>query len=145
MELVKHFEKVWRWRGQKLVRADLLKYNAAKGTNVHPDNYARRWGWNKFIVLFSQYKLGQISFDDIVSQKKQENTREPITPRLRAEILKRDDYRCADCGASPKTNKEVKLEVHHLKPVSLGGQTTPENLMTNCHLCNAGKSDKILN
>ena len=144
-ELIEYFENVWRWRGQKLVRTDLLEYNKEKGTNVHPDNFARKWGWNEFVLLFAQYKLEQITFEELIARKKQKNAREPISPRLRAEILQRDNYRCADCGASATTNKDIKLEVHHLKPVSKGGKTEPENLITNCHLCNSGKSDKILN
>lgn len=143
-ELIEHFEKVWRWRGQKLVKSDMFEYNKKHETTIHPDVYSRRWGWTEFIKLFSQYKLDQITFDDVVKNKKL-TLREPISPRLRAEILKRDDYRCADCGANPKTQKGLVLEVHHINPVSNGGKNNPENLITNCHACNAGKSDKIIN
>ena len=144
-ELVEHFETVWRWRGQKLVRSDLLDFNKENGTNVHPDTYAKRWGWTVFVNLFAKYKLGQISFNELVEAKRRATVRQPISPRLRATILNRDNYRCADCGKSTKDDADLKLEVHHIIPVSKGGLTEPTNLITNCKTCNAGKSDVVLN
>ena len=43
-ELIDHFEKVWRWRGQRLVTNDLKEYNKKYGTTIHPVLYTRRWG-----------------------------------------------------------------------------------------------------
>ena len=63
-----------------------------------------------------------------------------LTPSLRYEILKRDRFRCTICGRGQEDG--VKLHVDHIKPVSKGGLTTPENLRTLCQDCNLGKSDK---
>lgn len=60
-----------------------------------------------------------------------------ISKRLRFEILKRDEFRCVYCGATPK---EQELQVDHVIPKVLGGQDTPENLATACEPCNSGKS-----
>ena len=48
---------------------------------------------------------------------------------LRNEVLKRDGWRCQDCGAMKD------LQVHHIRPRSqLGGDVMP-NLITLCASC----------
>jgi len=144
-ELIDHFEKVWRWRGQELVQSDLLEYNKIHGTTIHPCIYLRRWrGFRNFVTLFSQYKLGQISLEELIALSGEKQARAPISPRLRAKVLLRDNYTCQDCGASPRKADKVTLHVHHIIPVSEGGATTEDNLITNCNDCNQGKSDAIL-
>lgn len=59
-----------------------------------------------------------------------------VSRRLRFEILRRDNYTCRYCGAKPP---DTELRVDHVKPVALGGKDVPENLVTACHPCNAGK------
>lgn len=63
--------------------------------------------------------------------------RPPVSKRLRFEILRRDNYMCRYCGG---TAPDVKLTVDHVVPVALGGKTEPENLVTACADCNAGKA-----
>lgn len=48
---------------------------------------------------------------------------------------------CVKCGASPKKNSEVTLEVDHIIPVAEGGTNDPKNLQTLCWSCNQGKTD----
>ena len=142
-ELIDHFETVWRWRGQKVVTGDLKEYNKEHNTTVNAVAYVRRWGgFPRFVRLFSQYKLGQITFEQLVESKKQKNVREPIQPALRAKVLRRDNYTCRDCGATPRKDTNVKLHVHHIVPVSKGGKTVLSNLITNCDVCNLGKGDR---
>lgn len=47
----------------------------------------------------------------------------------REEILRRYNYRCANCGS------EDDLEIHHIVPVSLGGNDTISNLVPLCFSC----------
>jgi hypothetical protein len=61
----------------------------------------------------------------------------PVSKRLRFEILRRDDFRCTYCGATPL---ERQLHVDHVVPVTLGGTDISENLTTACAACNSGKS-----
>jgi len=62
--------------------------------------------------------------------------REAIPPKLRFEILKRDQFRCRYCGArAPK----AELHIDHLVPVSLDGDNDITNLMAACVPCNMGK------
>lgn len=58
--------------------------------------------------------------------------------RLRFEVFKRDLFTCQYCGARPP---DVVLVVDHIDPVSLGGETAIDNLITACEACNGGKAD----
>ena len=64
--------------------------------------------------------------------------------RLRFTILERDHFRCRLCGVAASDGPDVRLEVDHWQPESLGGPTTPENLWTLCFPCNSGKGARLL-
>lgn len=49
-------------------------------------------------------------------------------------IMKRDGYKCRQCGAP---RHQVRLEVHHIIPVSRGGKTVSFNLKTLCVHCHS--------
>lgn len=61
-----------------------------------------------------------------------------ISKRLRFEVFKRDKFECQYCGATPPG---AILECDHIDPVSRGGKTDADNLITACFACNRGKSD----
>lgn len=75
------------------------------------------------------------SLNKIKNNKK----RDPIESRLRHEVLKRDNYKCIECG---KGKDETVLHIDHIKPVSQGGSDELENLQTLCQACNLAKSNK---
>ncbi len=60
-----------------------------------------------------------------------------VSKRLRYEVLRRDGHACRYCGAKAP---DVDLTIDHVAPVALGGSDEPENLVTACADCNAGKS-----
>lgn len=60
-----------------------------------------------------------------------------LSPKIRFEVLKSNNYRCQICGAS--ASDSVKLEVDHKVPVAKGGTDEMENLWTLCFTCNRGK------
>jgi len=62
--------------------------------------------------------------------------------KIRFEIFKRDNFKCAYCGRS--ADDRVLLVVEHIKPISSGGNSNIENLITSCNECNAGKLDFLL-
>src|ERR1051325_167718 len=64
-----------------------------------------------------------------------------ISARLRFEILERDAFSCRSCGARGTTAQPV---VDPVIPVSQGGATPPENLVTACLPCNQGKGSLVL-
>ncbi|MBR4875585.1 MAG: HNH endonuclease, partial [Clostridia bacterium] len=57
--------------------------------------------------------------------------------------LKRDNFTCCACGASPAKDPSVELHIDHIIPWSKGGETTEDNLQTLCSRCNLGKSNKF--
>jgi hypothetical protein len=63
-----------------------------------------------------------------------------VAAGLRHDVLERDGFRCQHCGRSAR---EVALEVDHINPVSNGGKSTMDNLITLCIDCNRGKSNKV--
>ena len=57
-------------------------------------------------------------------------TRGRVAARFRRAILRRDGYRCRTCRGAGR------LEVHHPKPVHLGGrERDPANAETLCRVC----------
>lgn len=60
-----------------------------------------------------------------------------VSKRLRFEVFRRDNHSCRYCG---RTAPEWPMTVDHVVPVTLGGGDDPENLVTACKDCNAGKS-----
>lgn len=65
-----------------------------------------------------------------------------VSLKVRHAVLKRDGHQCVKCGASPRKDKSVVLEVDHVIPVSRGGSRESENLQTLCFACNQGKKDQ---
>lgn len=63
-------------------------------------------------------------------------SREPIPRSLRFAVFERDGFTCRYCGRGPE---DTILHADHEKPVSAGGETVLENLVTACALCNLGK------
>lgn len=67
--------------------------------------------------------------------------RKSISKKTRFEIFKRDKFTCQYCG---RKAPDVVLEVDHIKPVAKDGKNDLLNLITSCHDCNSGKSDRTL-
>ena len=67
--------------------------------------------------------------------------RQPLSPRTRFEVFKRDGFVCQYCGAHPP---DVLLHCDHIHPVAEGGENDTDNLVTACSRCNQGKSDVLL-
>src|SRR5262245_13276333 len=67
-----------------------------------------------------------------------------VTPSVRFAVLKRDGYRCRLCGAAPRDDDAVRLEVDHITPRSRGGSDDLDNLWTLCFRCNRGKGTEDL-
>lgn len=50
---------------------------------------------------------------------------------IRKAVLRRDRFQCQGCGAT------LGLNVHHIVPVSRGGEDDPRNLISLCNDCHA--------
>lgn len=66
-------------------------------------------------------------------------TRQPISARLRFEVLRDSGFACHYCGRRPP---EITLHVDHVIPLIKGGTDARENLVAACAECNLGKSDR---
>lgn len=64
----------------------------------------------------------------------------------------RDNFTCQDCGefhahvnkhGMPLPIDDGQLEVHHIKPVCMGGGDEPENLVTLCKVCHQRRHKDI--
>jgi len=69
--------------------------------------------------------------------KKNPPARKGLSKKVRFEIFKRDNFNCQYCGRTPPN---VTLEVDHIMPVSDGGDSDEDNLVTSCFDCNRGKA-----
>jgi len=55
--------------------------------------------------------------------------RKMISQELKQSLLKESDFKCSVCGA------QNFLELHHIQPISLGGENSPDNLIVLCPTC----------
>jgi hypothetical protein len=69
--------------------------------------------------------------------------RERIPAQMRFRVLTRDHFRCRYCGRTAEEAGAV-LQMDHVIPVSNGGETSEDNLITACNTCNNGKSNKAV-
>ncbi len=58
----------------------------------------------------------------------------------RKNVLIRDDYRCQYCGEQFPPSL---LTLDHVKPISLGGKTQWDNVVTACKACNIKKANRL--
>ncbi len=61
-----------------------------------------------------------------------------VSNKLRFQIYARDGYKCKICG---QDDEYKNLEIDHIKPISKGGKSTPDNLQTLCKNCNKSKDN----
>ena len=60
------------------------------------------------------------------------------------DLLARDGWRCGLCGGSLQGEDQSDIHVDHIKPVSKGGDSRPDNLQPAHAHCNKSKSDREL-
>lgn len=128
-----HSDKKWPQNGD--YEAMCLRLTE-KGTNSLAFE-ALNHAWHVYTTV-SGFKVSSLP----KAEAYQRVGREPISKRLRFQILKRDGYRCRLCGRS--ADHGISLEIDHKHPVAKGGETAEANLWTLCFDCNRGKSDSLL-
>lgn len=88
-------------------------------------------------------KLEEIGFSTTLNRYHEKNQRRLMTPELRDEIARRDNYTCQSCGKYMPDG--VGLQIDHIIPVKEGGKTIPSNLQVLCSKCNGRKGTKLVN
>lgn len=84
--------------------------------------------------------LSDIGFETTLRKYHSKSQRALMTPALRRQIMKRDNYTCRICGKYMPDG--VGLHIDHIVPVSKGGKTVPSNLQVLCSKCNGSKSNR---
>lgn len=131
---------VWQQKGAQPTRRDM----DSKLSKISAGSYRTKFRtWTEAIKVFINYaNSNDISVIKNNEQKisKRQSARDPSL-RLRFKVLKRDNFSCIQCGASPAKNQNTILHIDHIKPWSKGGETEISNLQTLCERCNLGKSN----
>jgi hypothetical protein len=142
-DVVKHYLNVAE-KYQKLPSKALFKlYAIEERVSMDYAVVTKRWGAKNFSALIYKYSKGEISLPAISNAKLKKIQKKSISARLRAEVLKRDNYKCVKCGADPKDG-DTKLHAGHKIHDSHGGPATLENLEAQCANCNLGISNVII-
>ena len=132
-------------------------------------NSAEVWGWTNPGILKPHLNVVRPNplGDTRIIPKPDRDPDRIIAPAIKAEVLRRDGYRCRYCGipvvpaevrklahqlypnAVPWRNSAVSeqhaafqclwLQYDHVEPHSHGGRSSLENVVISCALCNYGK------
>jgi len=92
---------------------------------------------NISLMCIAQHKGTSYVYWKAVKAIPKSKKRKAIKPKLRFDILERDNHTCQACGATPQDG--ATLEIDHIQPFSKGGTDDPSNLQVLCRECNAGK------
>ena len=143
--LFQNLEEVWIKLGKQPKHHDMQGGISKYG----PNPYLRSFGsWRKALEKFVEYinKEENISSEESlvkleIEPDSRHKTSRTINWRLRFIVMRRDNFKCKNCGRSPATDPSIILHVDHIKAWANGGETVLENLQTLCSVCNIGKSD----
>ncbi len=143
-ELFKNLEEAW----SRLGRQPRIPEMFPPVSKYCAEVYKRRFGtWMKALEKFVEYinKEEKTSSKEAIKNLEVEETTHKTSRtlnwRLRFIVMRRDNFKCRNCGGSPATDPSIVLHVDHVKPWASGGETVLENLQTLCSVCNVGKSN----
>ncbi|MDE2165910.1 MAG: HNH endonuclease [Alphaproteobacteria bacterium] len=139
--LFENLMRLWEYYG----RQPRFRELARPPSVISSGPYQRRFhSWMKALEQFVAYANAQDIRPPIPVEgsTKHKTSRDPSL-RLRFRVMKRDNFSCRACGASPALKPGLSLHIDHIKAWSLGGETTEENLQTLCENCNLGKSNAL--
>jgi hypothetical protein len=138
-QLIQNLEAVWKELGYPPGKRQIATF----GAKISESPYKRHWGSVRAACeALATFHNGSISREKLLTGNITASQRTTIPLKDRWAVLKRDNYRCARCGASPSNDHQVELEVDHIHPVARGGENELENLQTLCRKCNQGKKDR---
>ncbi len=110
-------------------------------TSYKVDTEVQRFS-SSIAQINARYKmLAEIGFQCTMNEYHSKNQRKLMTPQLKEQIKRRDNYTCQICGKYMPDG--VGLHIDHIIPVAKGGKSIPSNLQVLCSKCNGSKSSKI--
>ena len=144
-DLFQNLEEIWIKLGRQPRYAEVQK----PLSKYHVGTYENRFGtWRKALEKFVAYINNEerTSSEEAIRNVEVEpstlhKTKRGINWRLRFIVMRRDNFKCKNCGRSPATDPTIILHVDHIKAWANGWETVLENLQTLCSKCNIGKSD----
>ena len=144
-DLFYNLEEVWIKLGRQPRYAEVQK----PLSKYHVGTYENHFGtWRKSLERFVSFinKEGGASTEKAIKSMKEElntkhKTARTVNWRIRFIVMRRDNFKCKNCGRSPATDLRTILHVDHVKAWANGGETILENLQTLCSKCNIGKSN----
>jgi hypothetical protein len=138
-ELIKNLEEVWKELGFPPGKRQIARL----GKRISEKPYKRYWGSVRGACkALAAFHDGRISREQLLAGISDRQERKSVPLKDRWAVLKRDNYRCAKCGAAPSNDHSVELEVDYVVAVARGGSSDLENLQTLCRECNQGKKDR---
>lgn len=149
-QLFENLEHLWEALGRQPTKNDYFKplsqYSYAP--------YKRRFGSYRkaleaFVASFGPGPTAEANEESAVTDAHSNRVDSParhmtsrnISWRMRFLVMRRDNFRCRLCGASPALKPVTVLVVDHIKCWESGGETVMQNLQTLCQPCNGGKSN----
>jgi hypothetical protein len=116
-------------------------WNLLGGHGLIEASTAKQFLADRFALAPSAIEPNGTGFVDLKGRAADEVRYAP-TAKLRLQVLKRDNYRCGVCGRSPRTNTDLELHLHHVRPWGTGGLTHELNLLTLCSTCHRGLPER---
>lgn len=132
-----------------------LRYNSLENDKYLQQDFGKSGSLWK--VFYKSYQRFATAFDGATRRVLHEQQHgatlpaiPPSKPRRRrelsesenAQVKKRDNHQCLCCGAK---GKGIRLQIDHIIPYNLGGETSIENSQTLCSVCNRDKKLNELN
>lgn len=138
-KLIVNLEAIWKQLGYPPGKRQIATF----GEKISETPYKRFWGSVRGACeAIKAFHDGKISREQLFAGNDRKSNRVTIPLKDRWSVLKRDNYRCVKCGASPSHDHAVELEIDHIRPVVNDGKNDLQNLQTLCHRCNQGKKDR---
>ena len=132
-----------------------LRYNSLENDEFLRQDFVR--AGNLWKIFYKSYDRFATAFDGAnrrVLHEQRHGSKPPVPPppkprgegrelpeALKAQVKNRDKQ-CLCCGAK---GKGIRLEIDHIIPYNLGGETSVENSQTLCSVCNRYKKLNELN
>ena len=115
--------------GRKMYFWRQLDVEMMKLSNIYEDEENVQYGTRDFADM-TLYEIGQ--HNAAYEKELRDNA-------FAASMDANGNYVCAKCGRADKSR--VFFQVDHIRPMSKGGKTIPENLQILCRACNGKKGD----
>jgi HNH endonuclease/Homing endonuclease associated repeat len=138
-ELISNLEIAWKHLGYPPGKRQI----ATLAERISESPYKRHWGSVRAACeALAAFHDKKMSREQLFAGKTRNSARITISLKDRWAVLKRDNYRCRKCGASPSSDHNVELEIDHIIAVTNGGKNVIGNLQTLCRNCNQGKKNR---